>query len=192
MITGRYRFNVYLLIACAALLAFGCQTEKKKEVKQEKKEEKPKEKKQLSNLRIHMEVSEMPGDFSTRVPIYRKDTSITVNVDKDPFLTEVNVTSAKVMDVIGGFALRIEFDHEGALLLENYTTANPGRRIAIFSVFGKGPEEHRWLGAPLIAKRITDGVLVFTPDASREEAERIAKGLNNVHEELEKKNKWSF
>jgi hypothetical protein len=38
----------------------------------------------------------------------------------------------------------------------------------------------RWLAAPVISHRIGDGVLVFTPDATREEAEEIALGLNNV------------
>ena len=40
--------------------------------------------------------------------------------------------------------------------------------------------EARWLAAPRISQRIKDGVLVFTPDATREEAERIVRGLNNV------------
>ena len=40
--------------------------------------------------------------------------------------------------------------------------------------------EGRWLAAPRINKRIADGVLVFTPDATREEAEQIALGLNNL------------
>jgi hypothetical protein len=35
-------------------------------------------------------------------------------------------------------------------------------------------------------KRITDGVLVFTPDTTREEAENIALGLNNVAKSLGK------
>ena len=33
---------------------------------------------------------------------------------------------------------------------------------------------------PRIATRITDGVLAFTPDATRAEAERIVRGLNNA------------
>jgi hypothetical protein len=34
----------------------------------------------------------------------------------------------------------------------------------------------------LIRQRIADGVLVFTPDATRAEAERIVSGLNRVAE----------
>lgn len=177
MITGRCRFNVYLLIASVALLAVGCQSHKNDDDKK------------YSTLRLHVEVTQSIGDFSVYVPIYRQS-PVQVNVDKDPFLTEVNVSEAKVMDTIGGFALRIEFDHEGAMLLENYTTANPGRRIAMFSSFGKTKEESRWLAAPRIDKRISNGVLIFTPDATRAEAERIVLGLNNVHKEVLKKNKW--
>ena len=68
----------------------------------------------------------------------------------------------------------------GTALLEQCTTRNRGRRIAIFSQFGEKMKDYRWLAAPVISRRITDGVLVFTPDATREEAEEIAAGLNNV------------
>ena len=181
MIIGRCRFNVYLLIVCAALLACGCASKKTKEEKEKEK--------QLSTLRLHMEVTASTEQFSVTVPIFRQR-PVMITVDKDPFLTEANVEEAKVVDVLGGFALQIQFDHEGAMLLENYTTANPGRRIAIFSLFGKTKDESRWLGAPMISRRITNGLLIFTPDATREESERIALGLNNVHKKLLKENKW--
>jgi preprotein translocase subunit SecD len=103
-----------------------------------------------------------------------------VNVDKTPFLNESNVSGAKVVDVVGGFALRIQFDHAGTAMLEQYTVANRGRKIAVLSQFGEELKNLRWLAAPFISRRITDGVLLFTPDATREEAEEIALGLNNV------------
>ena len=40
----------------------------------------------------------------------------------------------------------------------------------------------RWLGAPRVTHRIKDGVLIFTPDTDREEAEQIVLGLNNLAE----------
>ena len=46
--------------------------------------------------------------------------------------------------------------------------------------------ETRWLAAPLITKRISDGVFIFTPDASKEETERIVNGLKNVIKQLQK------
>ena len=38
---------------------------------------------------------------------------------------------------------------------------------------------HRWLAAPLIGHRNATGVLAFTPDLSREEAQQLVIGLNN-------------
>jgi len=102
------------------------------------------------------------------------------NAEKKPFLSEEFVASAKVVDEVGGFALRIQFDHQGATMLEQITTENRGRKIAIFSQFAEKLVDYRWLAAPIISHRITDGVLVFTPDTTREEAEEIALGLNNV------------
>ena len=57
------------------------------------------------------------------------------------------------------------------------------RRIAIFSQFGPA----RWLGAPIYQQKISNGVVFFTPDASRSEAERIVRGLNNVARKLKTK-----
>jgi len=45
------------------------------------------------------------------------------------------------------------------------------------------------LAAPLIQRRISDGVLSFTPDATRADTDEIALGLNNEavkHGKLEK------
>jgi hypothetical protein len=40
------------------------------------------------------------------------------------------------------------------------------------------------LAAPQINNHITDGRFVFTPDSTREEAERVALGLNHVAKKL--------
>jgi len=120
------------------------------------------------------------------------------------------VSEAKVVNTLGGFALHIQFNREGMLLLEEFTGANRGKHLAIFSQFATlsdhdhpasgdahaagvtnasghahaGKKEKlnqgRWLGAPRINQHISDGALIFTPDATREEAEQIALGLNNV------------
>ena len=65
-----------------------------------------------------------------------------------------------------------------------------GKRFAIFCKFGEHLKNERWLAAPVISRRIADGVLIFTPDATREEADEIVLGLNNVGREVEKKTKW--
>ena len=161
-----HRFNIYLLIALA--VACGCQSSGEKNPK-----------KLLSTLRLHLEATRNGTKESEPVPIYREK-PLWVNAQKKPFLSEEFVASAKVVDEVGGFALRIQFDHQGATMLEQVTTENRGRKIAIFSQFAEKLVDYRWLAAPIISHSITDGVLVFTPDTTREEAEEIALGLNNV------------
>ena len=161
-------FNIYLALALALAGVCGCKTSG---------EANPK--KLLSTLRLHLEASRDGTKSNEPVPIYREK-PVMVNVDKMPFLTEANVAEAKVIDVVGGFALRIQFDHPGTALFEEYTVANRGRRIAVFTQFGEKIKDVRWLAAPVISRRISNGVFTFTPDATREECEEIAAGLNNV------------
>ena len=80
----------------------------------------------------------------------------------------------------------IQFDKHGTLVLDNVTSSYKGSRIVVFSQFGSA----RWLAAPRIMNRISDGVFTFTPDASREETERIARGLNNIANEMKKRSKY--
>lgn len=178
MIIDRARFNIYLLSAAVLVCMCGCQTaghNKNKDV---------------ATLRVHIEVVPEAMDFSTTVFIYRKN-PVPVTVDKSPCLTEADVTSASVVDVEGGYDLRIQFDRRGSWLLENYTTTNPGKHLAIFSSFkDKEKKEARWLAAPIIRGRISNGILMFTPDATHEEAEEIARGLNNVAKQNEEETKW--
>ena len=173
------RFNIYLVIAGAVGLLCGCHTPKN---------EKTKGKKPLSTLRLHQETHADAMGRTEDAFIFRA-APVRITVSKDPFLTEANVKEAKVVDTPGGFALSVQFDHEGAWLLEEYSAATRGKHIAIYSQF-MPPEEHklntgRWLAAPLIQNHIADGLLIFTPDASREETERIALGLNDVARKLQ-------
>jgi preprotein translocase subunit SecD len=168
------RFNTYLLVtvAAAAVAVCGCQSISEK-----------KPRKLLSTLRLHVEASLDGTKANESVPVYREK-PVWVNVEKMPFLTEANVSAASVIDGVGGFALSVQFDHGGTVLLEACTAANRGRKMAIFSQFGKEIKDYRWLAAPVINHRISNGVLVFTPDATREEAEEIALGLNNVSKKV--------
>jgi 5-enolpyruvylshikimate-3-phosphate synthase len=103
---------------------------------------------------------------------------MTFYIDRSPFLHEGYVKRAAVVTNLNSYGIEIEFDHQGALVLDSVSTSYKSRHIAIFSDFS--PAQKRWLAAPLVNNRITNGVLNFTPDASREEAERIVRGLNNV------------
>jgi preprotein translocase subunit SecD len=169
-------FNLYLI--CGLLLAatLGCKTNKQDKV--------------LSTIRFHLETKPNTQDRmakSETVEVYRQH-PISFTVDRTAFLTEASVKGAKVIDVMGGFALQVQFDAQGTWLLEEYTSANRSRHIVIASQFVEPGEEQlnkgRYLGAPQIRTRIADGIFAFTPDATREEAEQIARGLNNVAERL--------
>ena len=167
------RFNIYLALVLALAAVCGCRTSG---------ETNPK--KLVSTLRLHLETTRDGTKANEPVPIYRKQ-PIMVNVEVAPFLTEANVAEAKVIDVVGGFALRIRFDHAGTFMFEQCTVQNRGRRIAVFSQFGDKIKDTRWLAAPIIVRRISDGIFTFTPDATREECEEIAFGLNNVAKKVQ-------
>jgi preprotein translocase subunit SecD len=172
----RVGFNFYLAGLLALGLAAGCQSEKSRQ------------KKVLAALRLHQEIHNDPTGHTETVVVHR-DPEVKMKIDKEAFLTGMAVQEAKVMDVLGGFALRLQFDRQGTWLLEQYTAATRGRHIAIFTQFVNPGEKKlnkgRWLAAPLISNIITNGQLTFTPDATKPEAEQIARGLNNVARMLE-------
>jgi preprotein translocase subunit SecD len=170
-----HRFNIYLSLVLAAGVVCGCRTS-----------EESRQKKLLSTVRLHLETNRDTSGFNEAVPIYREHPFM-VTVEKIPFLNESNLSEARVVDVVGGYALRLQFNHAGTALLEQYTATNRGKRIAVFCQFGEDLKEVRWLAAPVISRSIGDGVFVFTPDATREETEQIAFGLNN---DVKKSTTW--
>jgi preprotein translocase subunit SecD len=111
---------------------------------------------------------------------------VLVTIKSEPILTEANIVAAKVMDATGGFAIEIKFDENGAWLLEQYSAANPGRHFVIFGQWGDKLANGRWLAAPQTTRRIRGARLVFTPDCSREEADRLVLGLNNATKTIHK------
>lgn len=168
MLTAKPRFNFYLC-AVLALVAGGCATGAGKEKNRE------------ASLRFHLEVNAVPGGQGTNVVLGRS-APFTITVDLQPFLSEFLIEKATVVDTLGGFAISVQFNQQGAILLEQYTTAYKGRRAGILGEFG----EVRWLAAPVMQSRIASGQFVFTPDATRVEAERIVSGVNRVAELVRK------
>ncbi len=175
MVISWNRFNIYLLLGLL-VLAGGCQTEKHKEAKQH------------STLHLHGEMNPDPMGHTKQVTVNRQH-PVTFTVNGRPFLTEANIKEAKVVDSPGGFALRIQFDRQGTWLLNGLSNSERGQHILIFSQWVDPPEKKlnlgRWLAAPRIVDQIKDGALTFTPDATRYEAEQIARGLNNVAKKLQ-------
>jgi preprotein translocase subunit SecD len=173
-----HRFNLYFALATALALLCGCQTGKQ-------------DKKPLSALRVHIEVNTdnaNAGDLGTvqTVSVLRSD-PVAVTIAHDPILTEANVVAAAVINAPGGFAIEIRFDENGTWLLEQYSASNPGKHFAIFGLWGEKLANGRWLAAPIITHRIANGVLAFTPDASREEADEFVSGLNNAVKRIQGK-----
>ena len=143
------------------------------------KDDQPSEK--YSTLRLFGAVNPDRSGRHQTVQIYRR-TPITLSVAAENFLDEGYVMEASVIETVGGFSLRIQYDRRGSGLLEIATHRLRNRHIAIHSSF----PESRWLAAPVVDRQITDGVLIFTPDATREEADRIVEGLNELSKKLRK------
>ncbi len=163
------RFNLYLLLLITVATVAGCKTDKAKP---------DKSKKQVASLRLYLENrAQVPGSGET-ISVLRAD-PVLVTIGHEPILTEANVAAATLLATPGGYAIEVRFDESGTWILEQYTSANSGRHIAIFSQWSDQTKDSRWLAAPIISHRIANGVLAFTPDASREEAQQIVLGLNN-------------
>ena len=165
---GFWAFNTYLLLL--AVLMPGCQTSK--------------EDKQYSTFRMHIETNPDGTRYNGPVNIGRSD-PFAVNIENAPFVTEYHVENASVIDTVGGFEIMVQLNPQGTRLLEQYSLAARDKRAAIFSNF----EQVRWLAAPKLSRKISDGVLAFTPDCTREEADRIVHGLNNLVKQIKKGNK---
>jgi preprotein translocase subunit SecD len=170
MRANTWRFNLFLALMAMAALC-GCQTGAKN--------------KEVSVLRVHIESNSSDRGAIQTVSLLRSD-PVLVTIETAPILTEANMVEARVIDTRGGFALQIQFDEISAGVLEQYSAANPGRHFAIFGRWGEKPAAGRWLAAPLITHRIANGILSFTPDMSREEAGRLALGLNNAAKKVHK------
>jgi preprotein translocase subunit SecD len=166
------RFNLYLLLALVTLA--GCQTHK-----HEKKD------KQLATLRFHMENRAQVAGSGKTVSVLRSE-PVLVTINNDPILTEANILKAQLLETPGGFAIEVKFNETGTWILEQYTSANSGRHFAIFSQWSEKAADSRWIAAPIISHRINNGVYSFTPDTSREEAQAIVTGLNNMAEKIAK------
>jgi hypothetical protein len=165
------QFNLYFALAAALAMLCGCRTDKKD--------------KDVAALRVHLEVSADVAGTAQTISVLRSD-PVLVTIANEPVLTEANVIAAKVMDSPGGFSLEIQFDESGALMLEQYSAAYSGKHFAIFGQWGQKLVNGRWLAAPLITRRIYDGRLSFTPDMSRDEADQLVLGLNNVAKKIRK------
>ena len=166
------RFNLYLL-TLALVAGTGC-----------KSPEERKRDKTTATLRLFLEAT---PDGTARYQMIEL-AGVPICANTSGFLAENSVKRVEVINTRdGGFALDVEFDRHGLLVLDSITAANRGRRIIVFSQFGqKNSGKERWLAAPKITGRLSSGRLIFTPNATREEAVEIAVGLGNVVKKADK------
>lgn len=172
MVIRLVRFNLKLLLPVGLLALLGCQMNKYTQ--------KITQPKQPATLRVHIETNPYPPDQCEQIYVLRT-APIAINVEKNPFLNESHVASAKVVETDEGFVMSVKFNDQGQWLLEQYTTANAKRRLAVRTQFRQTTNVFdRWLAAPRITRGITNGILTFTPDADQDEADIIVEGWNNV------------
>ena len=163
-------FNGFLALLLIAATA-GCLTTEERKFLRE-----------FSSLRVHVEADRGSADRNSAVPVHRAH-PIYLNIDREAVLDERYIMAATVIEQPGDlFAIEIKFDRRGSWILERTTVMHRGKHLAIFSDFG---DQTRWLAAPEITAKNSSGRLVFTPDATREEANRIVRGLNNVAKRME-------
>ena len=180
------------LLVASALLAFPSPTpaadsqapastgsETPPPAKSKKKEKKPK---LIKSVRIYVETKHDIEERSLPAVVGRSS-PMKFLVEKLPILNEVHVENAVLLDQPGSFQVMIKFNSLGSRILESYTAAAAGRHLLVMTEI---EEEGRWIAAPLIRRRLGDGKLVFTPDASREDMDRLVKGLNQLVEKNRK------
>ncbi len=174
------RFNSFFPMLLVGLLAWGCATTpEEKKAKQEKNE--------VAALRLYLEA----GDTGKTVSVLRSS-PVRLQIESEAFLDERDVKTARLTDTFGGFAIAIETTSHGRMTLEAGSVTRQGRRMAIACTWETGDgksTETRWLAAPVFRHPMRDGYFTFTPDCSREEAEHIVRGLNNVAIKLENQQK---
>jgi hypothetical protein len=163
-------FNLIFTFALLTLLFAGCATGKKS-----------KDKKEQTTVRLFLEVPAIEDNGTSGAVLVTKQ-KIPINVEREPFLSEADLHHAELVATPGGFAIALNFSDHGTFQLDMVSTSNKGRHVAVLLQF---PESH-WVAAPVITKRLSNGVFIFTPDLTLDEAKRAVRGLNNVAEKARK------
>ena len=162
--------NAFFCGVLAACFLTGCKTTEEKKAEKEE-----------TIIKIYLEASSAINGDQSDVPVYRSH-PMNIHIATVEVLNNMDITGASVVEVQDGFGLRFTFDPHGARVLENLSANNQGKHLVIYAAW----PEVRWLGAPVIKRRLGKGEMVFTPDATREECERIVRGINNVAKRVAK------
>jgi len=164
-------FNKYLTVCiiaiCTLMLTAGCASTKSK-------------KNYPPIMQFYLESTIPDPERNLKVRI-SEEPPVDITIDRSRLMDQSNIRNIGIVERTGTFALMIAFDYRGTRILEQISTANRGQRCAIYCEFTFNKTNvSRWLGAPVITHRITDGILEFTPRMSREEAEVLVKQMQPV------------
>lgn len=151
---------------------------------QEKRTRKSKKPKPVKHVRVYVETRHDIAERSLAATV-GKSNPMAFQVEKLPILNEVHVEQAALIEEAGTYQVQLRFNSLGSRVLEAYSAGAVGRHFVIMTQID---EEARWIAAPLIRRRLGDGVLRFVPDASREDMQRLVNGLNG--EIAKKKKRW--
>jgi hypothetical protein len=164
-------FNLYLLVP---VLLCACVSDRDKD------------KGFLGTLRIHIEShGSVPEGEGKTVKVLRSE-PVEISINPESILNEANMLAVNLMDTPGGgYAIKIKFDETGSWTLEQYSAANPGGHFVIFGQWDKDPSDGRWLAAPMISRHIGDGILTFTPDCSRDEAQKLVTSVSRTIKKIQ-------
>ena len=174
-LTGRINM-IFAILACAGL---GCNSPKTSPPN----ETTAVPAKQATLMQFHIETNPDPTGRTMEAPIFRAN-PFHLTVQREPVLDEAFMENVQLVDTdeMGGYAIKVTFNKFGTRRLDALSVEHRSQRLAVHAEW----TEARWLGAPVLNKRISDGVLIFSPDATREETERIVRGLSNVVSHLQK------
>lgn len=113
--------------------------------------------------------SDEPTAGYTRASLPKSADKIYVSPEVE--LTDQDIKSARVLKTPQGLGVGVEFTWGGAKRLRQFTVANIGRLMAIYT-------EHRLLAAYPIKSEIADGKMLIVSDFTPATAEALAKAIN--------------
>jgi hypothetical protein len=186
MISRRTASNIYLAFTAFLLLSFvlGCRSI----------EERRRDRILYTELSFHEQAPLSSPD--TNKVLMAEVAGMKFPMRATPFLSEASLVEAAIIDSPGGgYSLRLKFNDHGRLVVDSFTASNRGRRVGVHVRYGvrketEVPLKQKWLAAPRISRNLIDGVIVFTPDTTREELDVIVQGLVNAAEENQRP--WVF
>jgi len=190
----RGSFNLFLGLA-TLILCWGVHgaTPEEKKLAKELEQKKKLEAKQMAQIRVYREVTDFSGRASelgtlgvNKATVGRTD-PVEMTVQREAVLDERDVKRATLVEQRDqSFSIAVEFVERGSMVLHMNSVAAKGQRLVIAARWSDGTNVfNRWIAAPLQRRALDQGVIVFTPDMSREESVVFVRGLNNVAVKLE-------